>query len=49
MGRRDIPGGPQLPPPNRNFQIFSDADAEKAFEKAKRAIDELLGVAPKLV
>jgi hypothetical protein len=42
------PSGPHLRWPNPNFQIFSDADIERAFEKAKRAVDELLGVAHSL-
>jgi hypothetical protein len=43
------PSSAQLPWPNVNFQIFSDADVEKAFDKAERAVDELLGVARPLV
>jgi hypothetical protein len=43
------PSGPQLPWPYASFQIFSDADVEKAFEKAERAVDELLGVARPIV
>jgi hypothetical protein len=43
------PGEPQLPAPNPNFQIFSDVDIEEAFQKAKRAVDELLSVTRPLV
>jgi hypothetical protein len=39
------PGSPHLPQPNPSFQMFSDADIERAFEKAQRQVDELLGAA----
>jgi hypothetical protein len=43
------PSSPQLPWPNANFQFFSDLDVQKAFEKAERAVDKLLGVERPLV
>jgi hypothetical protein len=39
------PSGPHLRWPSPNFQIFFDADIERAFEKVECAVDELLGVA----
>ncbi len=42
------PSSPELPWPNPSFQICSDVDEQKAFEKAERAVDELLGVARSL-
>jgi hypothetical protein len=39
------PERPHLPWPNPNFHMFSDADIERAFEKAERQVDELLSVA----
>jgi hypothetical protein len=43
------PSDPHFPRPNANFQIVSDADIGRAFEKAQRVVDELLGVAHPLV